>query len=200
MGEDFKAKTILEAQIDRPVHIKGLEWSEDSDEIIKKNLKVDLEVIENGKKYAVTVDDKEPFETGNYHGILLAKTDFEEVPEKSIDVRILVNAEIQFYPNRLLLPEMSIPEGTTKSFEKVVTIIAKKGDSLRIKEVIPSREDIVTTVTEIKPGKAYRCKLTIRPESKMGEYRGTLKFVTNYPGYEEVVIEIIGRVNVIPAK
>jgi hypothetical protein len=45
----------------------------------------------------------------------------------------------------------------------------------------------------------FRCNLTIRPESKIGEYRGYLTFFTNYTGYEEIKVEVLGRVRVTPA-
>ncbi len=92
---------------------------------------------------------------------------------------------------------MLIPEGTTRSFNKIVQIMATRGDSLKILKVVSSREDIVTNIQEVKPGKMFRCKLTNRPESKMGEYKGFLTFFTNYTGYEEIKVEILGRVKVI---
>ncbi len=196
IGEDFSIKAILENKLDQPVHITGVGWSESTDENIKNNLEVKLEAVEEGRKYSITVDDKDRFTKGSYHGALVLKTDFDKVKEKTVDVRVLVHAEVQLYPEKLLLPEMVVPQGATKSFQKVVTIIVKKGDSLKIKDVVPSREDIVTTLTEVKPGKAFRCKLTIRPESRDGEYKGSIKFITNYPGYEEVEVEILGRVRV----
>lgn len=196
IGEDFGVKAMLENKLEQPVHITGVDWSESTDENIKKNLEVKLEAVEEGRKYSVTVEDKKEFTKGSYHGTLILQTDFDKVREKTLDVRVLVHAEVQLYPERLLLPEMVVPRGATKSFQKVVTIIAKKGDSLKIREVVPSREDIVTTLTEVKPGKAYRCKLTIRPESRDGEYKGSIKFITNYPGYEEIEVEILGRVRV----
>ena len=199
VGEDLKMKAVFTNQLDTPIRITGVEWGKGTHDALKRKLETKLEEIEKGKKYAITFDDREQFETGNYAGFLILKTDFEEVKEKKINVRVMVNEEVRAYPNKLLLPEMLVPEGTTRSFNKVVKIVATRGDSLKILKVVSSREDIVTNIKEVKPGKMFRCTLTIRPESKMGEYRGFLTFFTNYTGYEEIKVEILGRVKVIPA-
>ena len=80
----------------------------------------------------------------------------------------------------------------------MLKIVATRGDSLKILKVVPSREDIVTNVKELTPGKSYRCTVAIRPECKTGEYRGYLTFFTNYTNYEEIKVEILGKVKVIP--
>jgi len=199
IGENLKLKTVVTNLLVEPIHIEDLYWDESADEALKEKLGAQLEVIEEGKKYAIVFDDKEPFEPGTYSGAFIVKTDFDKVEEKRINVRVVINAEVRAYPERLILPEMLVPEGTTRSFNKLVRIVAMRGDSLKILKVVPSREDIVTNVKEVRPGRMYRCKLTIRPESKTGEYHGYLTFFTNYENYEEIKVEILGSVRIIPA-
>jgi hypothetical protein len=174
-----------------------MHWLDDTDEMLKNNLMVNVEPVEEGQVYSIEVEGKESFETGQYFGNLVLKTDFEGVPEKIVRVRVLVNSDIETYPKRVLLPDMLVPEGTSRSFRKVITILAKRGDSLKVKKVIPSRDDIAVNLREVREGKAYRCKITIRPETRDGDYRGKLTFLTNYEGYEKVEVEILGHVKVV---
>jgi hypothetical protein len=200
VGEDLKKKIIITNQLDKPVHITGIYWDKNTDDALKEKLGTKLEEIEKGKKYAVTFDDKEQFKTGNYSGALVLKTDFEKAKVRKIHVRVVVTAEVMVYPDKLILPDMLIPEGTTRSFNKVIKIVSTRGDSLKILKVVPSNENIVTNVKELKPGKSFRCTLSIRPESKTGEYHGSLTFFTNYTNYKEIKVEILGKVKVIPAE
>ena len=199
VGEDLKKKIVITNQLDMPVHIKSIYWDENTDDVLKEKLGTKLEEIEKGRKYAVTFDDKEQIKTGNHSGALVLKTDFEKAKIRKIHVRVTVTAEVMVYPDNLILPEMLIPEGTTRSFSKVIKIVSTRGDSLKILKVVPSRENIVTKVKELKPGKSFRCTLTIRPESKTGKYHEFLTFYTNYTNYKEIKVEIIGKVKVIPA-
>ena len=93
--------------------------------------------------------------------------------------------------------ELLMNEGTTKSFDKIVSVIAARGDSLKILEVIPSDDSITWNIREVRPGKAYTCKFQIRPPAEPGKYEASLKFLTNYPGYEELVLPIKGSVRIV---
>ena len=197
LKEPINKKMQLSNKLDTPIHITGMEWKEDSDDILKDRLTVNIQPVEEGRTYSITVKSKENFDTGHYFGNLILKTDFEPVPEKVVRVRVLVNADIETYPKRVLLPDMLVPEGTSRSFNKVITILAKRGDSLVVKDAIPSRSDIAVNLREVRKGKAYRCKLTIRPDTRDSEYRGKITFITNYKNYEEMDVEILGRVKVV---
>ncbi|MFO7914801.1 MAG: hypothetical protein R6U43_03815 [Candidatus Krumholzibacteriales bacterium] len=197
LKEPISKKIQLSNKLDTPIHITGMEWREDSDSMLNKRLMVNVEPVEEGQTYSVTVKGKEEFDTGHYFGNLILKTDFEPVPEKVLRVRVLINADIETYPKRVLLPDMLVPEGTSRSFNKVITILAKRGDSLVVRDAVPSRSDIAVNLREVREGKAYRCKLTIRPETRDAEYRAKITFITNYENYEEVEVEILGRVKVV---
>jgi hypothetical protein len=101
---------------------------------------------------------------------------------------------VEVHPKTIIMREMIVDEGTSKSFDKRITIIAARADSLKILKVEPDREDITVNVQEIVPGKSYRCTVRIRPPSKTGRYLGTLTVHTNYPGYEEMEVNITGTV------
>mgnify|MGYP006280193543 FL=1 len=197
LNEPINKKIQLSNKLDTPIHVTGMEWRDDSDEMLKNRLMVNIDPVDDGNTYSVTIKGKEEFDTGHYFGNLILKTDFDPVPEKVLRVRVLVNADIETYPKRVLLPDMLVPEGTSRSFNKVITILAKRGDSLVVKDAIPNRSDIAVNLREVREGKAYRCKLTIRPDTRDADYKGKITFITNYRNYEEVEVEILGRVKVV---
>jgi len=195
--EPIEKKVQLTNKMEQPIHITGMHWKKDTDDMLKNSLLVNIEPLTEGEVYSITARAKEHFETGHYFGTLILNTDFEGVPEKVIRVRVLVNSDIETYPKKVLIPDMLVPEGTSRSFKKVITILAKRGDSLKVSRVIPSRDDIAVNLREVREGKAYRCKITIRPETENSDYKGKLTFITNYENYEEVEVEILGRVKVV---
>ncbi|HSG27835.1 MAG TPA: hypothetical protein VLA34_05090 [Candidatus Krumholzibacterium sp.] len=196
--EDLAVETVITNQLTEPVNITGWHWSDKSREydFLAEHIGVKLETIEKGRQYRLSTWGKKAVPAGQYNGDIVLETDFPNLPEKKFTFRMVITPEVQVHPSTVIMREMMVREGTSKSFEKVVSLIAARGDSLKILEVIPSRDDIAVNVQEVRPGKAFSCKLSIRPPSVAGKYEGSITFRTNYPGYEEIVAEIRGTVRV----
>ncbi len=201
VDEKIDMESIVTITIDDPVNLTGLEWSKKSkdSEILIDKLKADLETIEAGRKYRIKISSKGDIPPGNYLVNLIVKSNFERVSEKEVPVRIVIMPDVEVQPNVLFIREMQVPEGTSKSFEKMVSIIASRGDSLKVLKVVPSSENITVNVREIKPGKAFQCKVQVRPPSETGKYVETLTFYTNYKGYEKIEVLVRGSVRVVSA-
>ena len=200
--DDLKKEVILTNTLDRPIHLSGYRWSETtrSSPELDDKLGVLLETIEKGRKYRLKVWNKERLDPGHYLGDLFLKSDFEGLGEKKVMVRFTVTPDVEVHPKTVIMREMIVDEGTSKSFDKKITIIAARADSLKILKIVPDREDITVNVQEIVPGKSFRCTIRLRPPTETGRYLGMLKIYTNYPGYEEIPVNITGTVRVMSLK
>ncbi len=200
--EDLKKEVILTNLLDQPIHLSEYRWSETSRDspVMADKIGVKLETVERGRKYSLKVWNKEKLSPGHYLGDLFLKTDFEHLEEKKVMVRFTVTPDVEVHPRSVIMHEMMVEEGTSKSFEKKITIIAARADSLKILRIEPDREDITTSIQEIVPGKSYRCTIQVRPNSKTARYVGTLNIHTNYPGYEVLPVTISGTVRAVTRK
>lgn len=200
--EDMKKEVILTNLLDQPVHLTGYRWSETqrSAPEVKDKIGVELRAIERGRKYSVKVWNKEKLDPGHYLSDLFLETDFEEMGEKKLLVRFTVTPDVEVHPRSIIMREMMIEEGTSKSFDKKITIIAARADSLKVLRIEPDRDDITTSIQEIVPGKSYRCTVRVRPTSKTARYVGNLNIYTNYPGYEVLPVSITGTVRAVKRK
>jgi hypothetical protein len=198
MGENIRQEAIITRKTDDNVKILGYHWSSKSrdKEYFEDAVGVKVTPIENNTKYKLEIWLKKDLKPKQYLADLYLETDFDKLPEKKITVRLYIMNDVELHPARVFMREMVIPEGTTKSFDKIVSVIASRGDSLKILDIIPSDETITYNVKEVQPGKAFTCRFQIRPPTEPGKYTASLKFLTNYPGYEEIEVPIRGLVRV----
>jgi hypothetical protein len=198
-NEDLKVESIISSEVDDPINITAWNWDEKAKDydFLSKNVGVKLETLQKGKQYKLTLWTKGDVEPGQYMGDMVLHTDFKEVPLKKMPFRLVITPDVQIHPATVILREMKITEGTTKSFQKQMSVIAARGDSLKILEVVPDREDISVNVKEARAGKAYQLTISVRPPSVPGKYTAHLKIKTNYPGYEEMDAVIMGYVRVV---
>ncbi|MBN2070828.1 MAG: hypothetical protein JW814_05155 [Candidatus Krumholzibacteriota bacterium] len=199
-GEKLELESIISIQLPEAIAFTGWHWSEKSRDydFLCDNLGIDMLTMEAGKRFSLKVWTRGEVKPGNYGGDLILETDFKDIPEKSVMFRLTITPDVQATPSNVIMKEMRIAEGTTKNFEKIVSVIATRGDTLRILEVIPDREDITVNVRETRPGKAFSCVVSIRPPAESGKYQGSVTFVTNYKGYERITVPITGMVRSVP--
>lgn len=197
--EKLEIESIISVQLPEKINITGWHWSEKSKhyDFICENIVVDLQTKDPGKKFSLKVSTKGGIEPGRYLGDLILETDFKDIPEKKLMFSLTITPDVQVAPRTVIMREMRLSGGKTKNFEKRVSVIAARGDSLQILEVIPNRDDITVNVRETRPGKAFSCVISIRPAAKSGRYEGNVTFITNYPGYEKLELPIKGMVRVI---
>jgi hypothetical protein len=197
--EDLAFETILSNRLETPIHIKDFSWTEkpNNPNELPKVMGVKLETVEKGQKYRVKVWRKEKLDPGHYIGELVLATDFDKLPEKKLSVRVTVMPDVEVHPRAIIMREMVVPKGATKSFDRVFRVISSRGDSLKVFKAVPSSEEITVKITETTPGKAYRCTVKVRPPSQPGRYTGAVKLYTNYPGYEEINLPITGSVRIV---
>jgi hypothetical protein len=201
-GDELKEEVILTSAIEEPIKLTGYHWSEKSKDrkILEENVGIKITAIEKGKKYKIDAWLKKPLPPKQYFSDLFVETDFEKLPEKKMAFRLHIMDDVELHPSTIYMRELQVTEGTTKNFEKLVSVISARGDSLKILDVIPSDPTITWNIREVRPGKAYTCRFQIRPKPEPGRYEASLKFLTNYPGYEELVVPIKGSVRVVKAK
>jgi hypothetical protein len=197
-GENIREEAIITRKTDDNVKILGYHWSDKSKDLkeFQDAVGVKITPIENDTKYKLEIWLKKDLKPKQYLADLYLETDFDKLPEKKITVRLYIMKDVEFHPSQVYMREMVIPHGTTKSFDKIVSVIASRGDSLKILDIIPSDETITYNIKEVRPGKAFTCRFQVRPPTEPGRYTASLKFLTNYPGYEEVEVPIRGMVRV----
>ncbi len=198
-GDELKEEVILTSTVEEKINLTGYHWSDASKdkEALEEGIGVKITPIEKGKKYKIDTWLKKDLPPKQYYADLYIETDFEMLPEKKLQFRLHIMDDVEVHPSTIYMRELQVEEGTSKSFEKIVSIIAARGDSLKVLEVVPSDPTITWNIREVKPGKAYTCRFQIRPKSEPGKYEATLKFLTNYPGYNELVVPIKGSVRIV---
>lgn len=196
--DDLKQDVFITITQDQPVHLTDFRWDPDNrdSKILKDLLGVELEAVKDGKKYKLSVWNKEKIKPGRYLGRGQLITDFEDLKEKPITIRVTVTPDVSLHPSTLFMGEMYIPQGVTKSFDGVFRVISSRGDSLKIKRVVPATNDMTVSVKEMYEGKSYVCKVKVRPEPKTGRYSNKISVYTNYPGYEKMEMDVTGIVRV----
>jgi hypothetical protein len=201
-GEEIREELVMTSNLEEKIALTGYHWSDKSKdkEALEKGIGIKLTPIEEGKKYKVEAWLKEELPPKQYFADLFIDTDSEKLPMKKMTFRLHIMDDVELHPSSIYMRELLVEPGTSKSFEKVVSVISARGDSLKVLDVIPSDETITWNIREVRPGKAYTCKFQIRPKSEPGKYEATLKFLTNYPGYEELVVPIRGSVRLMQGK
>jgi hypothetical protein len=180
-----------------PVDILSARWVEDGRFAdIDSKLGLKLETIEKGKRYHLKIWNKKPLDPLSGVITLALATDYPKLKEKLVQVSITVSKDVDVLPPTLYYGEMLIPPGATKAFDRTFTVVAQRGDSLKILKAIPSRDDITVKLQEVQPGKSYRGTVWVRPTARLGQYTGTVKIYTNYPKFKELTVDLVGSVRV----
>jgi len=197
--DDMKGDAVVTNLLDTPIRITGYKWKANkySKLDFDKVLKVKIDEIEKGKKYKVYVRKKANIKPGRYQADLILLTDYPKLREKALNFNITVTPDVSLQPERLFFGEMRVTEGVSKSFDRMFSVVATRGDSLKVLKVVPESERVTVALEEVRPGKAYKCTVRVRPELKNGPFRTSIKVYTNYPGYREMTVYVQGTVHVI---
>jgi hypothetical protein len=195
--DDLKLDVNITNLLTTPVNIKSVRWADDArGKDLEDRIGLKIETVEKGKKYILKIWKKKELHPDNVQANIILTTDYPKLPEKTLSMSIIVQNDVQLYPDRLYFGEMLIPAGATKPFDRTFNIVAARGDSLKILKAVPSREDMTVKIQELQPGKSFRGTVWVRPETRLGQYAGSIKIYTNYPKYKELTLDIVGSVRV----
>jgi hypothetical protein len=195
--DELKLEVNITNLLTTPIHIKSVRWADDvRGKELEDRIGLKIETVEKGKKYLLKIWKKKELRPDNVMTNIILTTDFPKLPEKAIPMSIVVQNDVQIYPDRLYFGEMVIPAGATKPFDRTFNIVAARGDSLKILKALPSRDDMTVKIQELQPGKSFRGTVWVRPETRLGQYAGSIKIYTNYPKYKELILDIVGSVRV----
>lgn len=195
--DDLKLDVNITNLLTTPINIKSVRWADDvRGKELEDRIGLKIETVEKGKKYLLKIWKKKELRPDNVMTNIILTTDFPKLPEKTIPMSIVVQNDVQIYPDRLYFGEMLIPAGATKPFDRTFNIVAARGDSLKILKALPSRDDMTVKIQELQPGKSFRGTVWVRPETRLGQYAGSIKIYTNYPKYKELILDIVGSVRV----
>ena len=197
VDDKFSFEVILTNLLPTPINITSARWADDAQgKALGEKLGIKLETIEKGKKYRIKLLKKKELPTLTTMANIVLTTDFPKLKEKSIPMSIVVQKDVEIYPDRLYFGEMIIPPGATKVFDRTFNIVATRGDSLKIIKAVANRDDMTVKIQELQPGKSFRGTVWIRPSSRLGQYAGSIKIFTNNPKNPEIILEIVGSIRV----
>ena len=197
VDEDFKMESVITNLLSTPIRITGIKWADEvKAKALDEKLGTKIETIEKGKKYRLKIWKKKALSPETIATNVVLTTDHPKLREKHVPVSITIMKDVELQPEKLYYGEMVIPAGATKPFERTFTIVTARGDSLKILNAFPSRDDVTVKIQEVKPGKLYRGTVWVRPTSRLGQYTASIKIQTNYKNYEELVLSIVGSVRV----
>ncbi len=197
VDDQFKFEVEITNLLDTPVNITGARWGDDAAARgLQERIGIKVETIEKGKKYRLKLWKKKDLVAENLAANIVLTTDFPKIKEKSVQMSILIQKDVDIYPERLFFGEMVIPPGATKAFDKVFTIVGVRGDSLKILRAVPNRDDMSVRIQELQPGKQFRGTVWIRPSSRLGQYAGSIRIYTNNPKQREIILDVVGSIRV----
>lgn len=195
VDEKMRIESVVTNLLPTPVVITSVRWAESAKTTGLADLvRLKLEEIERGKKYRVTAAATKPLPPGAVASQIILTTENPKLKEKTVQVTFDVLKDVEVQPERIYCNEMTVAPGGGKTFDYQFTIKAARGDSLRILKAVPNRDDMTVKIGEIQAGKMYRGTITIRPKGAVPEYLASVMIVTNYPGYREIPIDIVGSV------
>lgn len=194
--EDLKVETTITNLLPVPVNITGARWIDDSRGLnLNEKIGLKVETIEKGKKFRLKIWKKKELVPQNFVGEIELKTDYPKLATKRIPMAIIVMNDVEVQPDRVYYGEMVLSPTGPKSFDRVFTIAASRGDSLKILKAVPNRNDMTVKIQELQPGKTFRGTILITPEPKtIGPFMGSIKIYTNYRRYREINLDVVGSV------
>ena len=197
VDDKFKFEVDVTNLLPTPINITSVRWADDAaSKGLPEKIGLKLETIEKGKKYRIKLLKKKALTPESLVANVVMTTDFPKIKEKSVPMSIIVQKEVEIYPDRLYFGEMIIPPGATKAFDRTFNIVAARGDSLKILKAVPNRDDMTVKIQELQPGKSFRGTVWIRPSSRLGQYAGSIRTYTNNPKNPEIVLDIVGSIRV----
>jgi hypothetical protein len=193
--ENFKLDCIITNVLGTPINIQSARWESDSTaKAMEGKIGLKLETIAKGKKYRLTIWRKAELPPESFVTDVVLATDYPKIKEKYVPVAISVMSDVELHPEKLYFGDMALPSGATAGFTRPFSIVAARGDSLKILKTVPSRDDMTVKIQELIPGKSYRGTVLIRPTSKIVQYEGSIKIYTNYPKCRELTLGVVGTV------
>ena len=193
--EDFKLDCVITNVLGAPINVQSARWESDSTaKALEGKIGLKLETIEKGKKYRLRIWRKAELPPESFVTNVVLATDYPKLKEKYVPVAISVMNDVELHPEKLYFGDMALPSGATTGFTRPFSIVAARGDSLKILKTVPSRDDMTVKIQELVPGKSYRGTVLVRPTSKIVQYEGSIKIYTNYPKCRELTLGVVGSV------
>ncbi len=197
VDDKFSFEVLVTNVLETPVAVTGIRWADDAAaKGLADKIGLKVETVEKGKKYRIKMWQKKELAPETVMANVVLTTDSPKLKEKSMPMSIIVQKDVEVYPDRLYFGEMIIPAGATKAFDRTFNVVAARGDSLKILKAVPNRDDMTVKIQELQPGKSFRGTVWIRPSSRLGQYAGAVKIYTNNPKYKELILDIVGSIRV----
>ncbi|MDD4857757.1 MAG: hypothetical protein PHD74_06590 [Candidatus Krumholzibacteria bacterium] len=193
--EKLKTEIIITNMLPTPVNITSVRWAGDvAQRHLIENVGLKIETIAKGKKYRLKLWKKNEMAPGSFNANVVLVTDHPKIKEKTVPVAFIISSDVELMPNRMIWGEMVVKSGAPKTFDRIFTIRALRGDSLKVLRAQPNRDDMKVSIKEITPGKVFQGTVSITPDTKAAQYLGAIKIQTNYRRCQLLNLDIVGSV------
>lgn len=165
-----------------PVHIK---------EVIPggEAFKVQLQPIEDGKRYELIVVSDPGLKSGQYKQAVKLKTDSAASPESEVLLELTVYPKVMVSPTSVLVPTLPTSIDLSALALPKIYIRKPREGGLKIINVTSSLDFIKTILVTEKEGEYYTVDLKLDSQkTKPGEFEGKIRIETN--DSESPVIEV----------
>jgi len=165
-----------------PVHIKEVIPGGDS-------FKVQLQPIEDGKRYELVVVSDPALKSGQYTQTVKLRTDSATAPESAVLLELTVYPKVMVSPTAVIVPMLPTSIDLSAIGLPKIYIRKPREGGLKIHKVTSSLDFVRTTLVTEKEGEFYTIDLKLDSQkTKPGEYEGKIRIETN--DLETPVIEI----------
>lgn len=120
--------------------------------------KVDIEPIEEGKKYELTITTVPPLHPGNNTAQIMLSTGLKEMPALKIPAYAYITSPVDVTP-----PNLSLPTNRTATFTRQLYVRSNTNTPVKLSDLKATNSEIQLELTDIKQGKMYRLSVTVPP-------------------------------------
>jgi len=166
-----------------PIHVKQIKPG-------GTDFNASYQMIEDGKRYEVSVATNPALKPGQYHQTLKIVTDSKQAPELEVDLAVTVFPKVFVTPNMLSIPQISSTQDMSAVNIPLIYVRKLRGDGLKVTSVSSTLPFVTLTLSTETEGQIYTIKVKL-DRSKItspGEFKGKIRIETNDP--EMPVLEV----------
>jgi hypothetical protein len=173
-GTSTATKMSLFNSGDKPVHIKKVTAG-------GTNFNVDLQTIEEGKRYELAIMTNPSLKPGHYEQTVQVTTDSAQSPEATIQLEVTVYARVFVRPTALNVQPLSLDSDLSAVNLPLIYVQKLREGGLKITRITSTLPFIKLAVETQKEGESYSIKIMFDKSliPGVGRFNGKIRIETN---------------------
>ena len=158
---------------------------------------VSYHIIEDGKRYGLSVATNPALKPGQYHQTLKILTDSKAAPEMEVALAVTVFPKVFAMPTTVILPQMSMASDLSAVNLPPIYVRKLREGGLKVGSINSTLPFINLSLATETEGQVYTIRLTL-DKSKItapGEFKGKVRIETNDPDTPVLEVPIQGSFN-----